>query len=460
MKIFSAILMLLVCLESANALDLQIVRVGNSRKTIAVSSYASILNFTKITQRRQLGGAQNLAGLCRRPPRRNLTHYIVQAKTLKSITHKRCSVSTATNNTIRSGKILTAVLAKQFKKYREKPVKKLIAFDVVPNTTTMLEQVQELEASNIDGVVFKIQFENRENKGFEYFAIDPTPMARAEFLQAAAELISAPLIRLQHNFLLVNARPGGDMNWFDDQWLDNVVQKMHHIGWVLRETNQRGIMFDPEEYQQPVWHVASLITANSHNYIEHCIKAQEWGYRITKALLEEYPDIRIMTPHPNIGFPTDSNIGYSGDPTLELWSWFLNGVAQAGLKREHLIITTENTYGATSVNDFVYYGDSIRSVARHNLLFKEFNNQAIYGFAVSPTGGNEYFNFSDYNQNYHTPERFRDMVREALKASDEYAWIYVRKITLWNFTPVLGVMPQSYKQAIKDARTANNMRVW
>ena len=457
MRLLSVVFMLFVCLQSAAAVDLTIVTVGkpaNSAKIIKRGMQGNKDSFTKISKRSVKLDNRALSAWCKRIPARGFVHYLVPAKELKSFRRKTCSVSTATRQVIPSGKILSRVINKQVRRYTGTavmPMKKIIAFDVLPDTAYLRDHVTAMENVNVDGVIFDLTFESRNNESFRYLGMNPTPMSRAEFVPAAADLITTPFLRYQHNFVLMNARPGADMNWFDDGWLDTVVQKMHHLGWFLKQTGQRGVMIDPEEYGGPVWHVASLTTANSHTYLEHCMRAQEWGRQMIGALLEEYPNIKIIIPHPNIGF--------MGDPALELWSWFLNGVAMTSLGRGNLIVTTENTYTARVASDFDYYGPPMRAVVNHPLIMPNYANQAIYGFAVSPTGGEEVWSSSNYAINYHQPQGFRDVLIEMIKYSDEYSWIYFRRVSAWGMSG-LDELPADYKQALKDARTAMGLKTW
>lgn len=337
--------------------------------------------------------------------------------------------------------------------------KKIISFNDNPDQWTFAQYLSSYENSLFDGFILNINLKDRRtDRGqLRFCAFSDKALSWDDFKDALEVFGLTKSRKLRDNFLLLNVRPG-HMDWFGPR-PDAIANNFQLIGRFCRLAQIKGIFFDPEEYEGPVWSISQLPTSGIESHANHRRRAEQCGYNIALAFLKECPNGSIFLPHPNMGF--------MGDSALELFSYFLNGVVQAISSIQNaqiqptedrlLIVSTENTYRSRRSDEFNYYHQKMLNFD-HPDLNKDFWKVSQIAMACSPLGGSEEFDFNDFNKNFSTPAEFEMTLDNALMHSDRYCWVYTRRVS-WIKTPVsiLRTIPLEYRSALKNVRVLNNL---
>src|SRR3954464_10505426 len=127
----------------------------------------------------------------------------------------------------------------------DKPPKRLIEFGWdEPDTAFMRQHVTEMEQTPFDGCVFHLT-------GDSLWGVwGVKAYTDADLKPALDDLKATPFRRFMHNFLRVNTTPG-KLDWFDDH--SAVVNNVRQMARVAREGKCKGILFDIEQYDGPLF---------------------------------------------------------------------------------------------------------------------------------------------------------------------------------------------------------------
>lgn len=339
--------------------------------------------------------------------------------------------------------------------------KKVLAFAEFSEPSWLLSQKTAIDASPIDGLFFDIPF-TKPGTGSTYFRLQnflnyTIPWSLIEPQVTIYNTIGFD--HAYHNFPATNCRVGsGGMDWFNDTWTHSIIENFGSIARFAFQANLPGFMFDAETYDGAVWNPLLLPSYPTHSLAEHYAKVEEIGTLVGLKLAAYYPEIKVFLTTPNLGF--------LGDATVILYSYFLNGLVN-GMSAAppnftgNLLSGEENTYQALTTADYDYYDNALYTALIGNtLLSPNYLPQQSKAFSVSPQGGGEDWSHIDFNLNYQTPSVFEAMATYALQLSGEYAWVFTRAVYWYPVVGSSNLIDEPYRAALRAARTANDMPVW
>jgi hypothetical protein len=153
----------------------------------------------------------------------------------------------------------------------------------VDGLTYLRDHLAEVEQGPFDGLTVDV--------GLGDAPWGTAAYTRAQFDAEVDVLRSIPFSKLTDNFQMFNVREGG-VDWFDDQAFAVVVGNARVAAEVVRDAGLRGLFFDVEQYDDPVW---SRPTADDTvDLAGYEVQAHRRGVELMTAMLEVVPDITII----------------------------------------------------------------------------------------------------------------------------------------------------------------------
>ena len=367
--------------------------------------------------------------------------------------------------------IMLALLAPAAALAQDRPAdvrrpKKLISvgWDLFSDTRWIREHLAEMETRPFNGIVLNAV--GRRDDGKEQLlrlTFSREPWKYEWFAGAEADLRACRFQRFTDNFVLVGANPG-DVDWFDDEGWRTIVEHWRIAARLAKAGGLKGICFDPEPYDPP--HEAFTYKAqpgrDRRTFDEYAAKARERGREVMKAVAAEYPNITIFSFFLNS--ICGSATGHADPRPLlagqgyGLLPAFVDGWLDAAPPTVTMVDGHESSYLYNNDVAFLEAANLIRGPCQE-LVSPE--NRAKYRAQVQ-TG------FGIYLDAYVNPpasqwyvdgkggprvDRLRANVTAALRAADEYVWIYGEKCRWWP-TPNKGVTEKSWPEALPGCEDA------
>jgi hypothetical protein len=153
----------------------------------------------------------------------------------------------------------------------------------VAGLTFLRDHVAEIEAGPFDGLTVDVGLGDTPWGAVQY--------TRAQFDAEVEILRSTRFTKLTDNFQMFNVRTGG-VDWFDDQAFAVVVGNARVAAEVVRDAGLRGIFFDVEQYDDPVWSYPA--PGETMTFAAYEAQARRRGSELMTALLEIVPDLTII----------------------------------------------------------------------------------------------------------------------------------------------------------------------
>ena len=120
---------------------------------------------------------------------------------------------------------------------------------------------------------------------------DRRKFTNAELQPALDDLRATKLTTFTDNFLRFNVMPG-DIDWFDD--FSAVTHNAQQAARVAREGHAAGILFDIEQYAQPLFNYSKQRDAGTKSCDVYAAQARLRGRELMDAFQSAYPDLRVM----------------------------------------------------------------------------------------------------------------------------------------------------------------------
>jgi len=346
--------------------------------------------------------------------------------------------------------------------------KKLIATGWDKADTGRLRQnLAEMEKRPFDGVVLEVNGQDDDGKRVPLrWAFQPGEWKREWFQAGIDDLRACQFRRFTDNFIQFNANPG-NVDWFDDDGWRQIVDHWRIAAWVAKQSGVKGILFDPEPYAKP--HAPFRYDAQpereQHTFDEYYAKVRQRGREAISAVVEEYPDLVLFsyfmnsvcataTGHadPRRGLAT---LGYG------LYPAFIDGWLDACPPTVTFVDGCESAYRYNATEQYLEAAVRIKGACQE-LVSPE--NRAKYRAQVQVSYGvylDAYWNPKDsewgrwYIDGLGGPrvERLRANVATALRAADEYVWIYGEKFRWWP-TPNGRVNDETWPEALPGCEQA------
>ncbi len=263
----------------------------------------------------------------------------------------------------------------------------------------------------------------------------------AEFSEAVQDLRESNPRMAKNNFLFIYTNPG-DVDWFDDEGWNEIVDHWRIIARLAREGGLRGILFDAEPYTKPFSQFLYRVQpgAKDHTFAEYRIKARERGREVMKAIAEEFPNITIMTYRLFCDLlpALDSGDVHSAiEPnTYGLLPAFVDGWCDVMPDTVCIVEGNEDAYLFNSEEEFYRAFTRLKLGApkfvspenQEKLRNQYYVGHGIYLDAhVNPPTSHWYIDRLGGT----SAQRLAENVASALKASDGFIWIYGERAKWW-----------------------------
>jgi hypothetical protein len=338
------------------------------------------------------------------------------------------------------------------------PRKKLIEFGWdIPDTTFLRAHLAEMEQAPFDGCVFQVTGvgPNGEARSLSWQAWGRRSFRETELASALEDLRALRPRRFRDNFLRLNVTPG-DLDWFDD--FAPVLTNARLAARLARAGRVRGMLLDVEQYEARLFDYARQRDAATRSFDAYAAQARRRGRELMHALEAEQPGLRVFL---TFGYSVPAFVMRRDGVTLAgagygLLAAFLDGLVE-GTRRGRIVDGYELSYGFREPKQFAEAYEEMRRgvlpIVRDPVRYRGVTS---FGFGI----------WLDYEwrangwsadapeRNYFTPERFEQVARAALEASDEYVWIYSETPRWWSPAGGRVNLPDAYVDALRRARAA------
>ena len=364
--------------------------------------------------------------------------------------------------------LLAAVAAAAQTRDARRP-KKLIAtgWDK-PDSRRLLENLEEIEKRPFDGVVLELVGQVDQKKQCRMRSTFANEKWQQEWFQPCIENLRAcKFQRLTDNFLTTGANPG-NVDWFDDEGWANIVEHWRIAARVAKQSGLKGILFDPEPYTPPhaQFGYAAQPGHEKHSFDDYCTKARQRGREVMEAVVKEHPEVTLFCYFMNSVNATaaghaDPRRVLEGRRGYGLLPAFIDGWLDAAPPTVTFVDGCESAYLYNSRQQYLEAAVAIKGACQE-LVSPE--NRAKYRAGVQVSFGvylDAYWNPKDsewgrwYIDGQGGPrvDRLRANVAAALRAADQYVWIYGEKFRWWP-TPNGRVNQETWPEALPGSEAA------
>ena len=340
---------------------------------------------------------------------------------------------------------------------RKPSTKRLIEFGWdEPGPAFMRQHIAEMERTPFDGCVFHLTYTKPDGSSgnFTWECWGKRAFTAAELKPALDDLKATPLRRFTHNFVRFNTTPG-DVDWFDD--FSAVLNNARLAARIARAGKCRGILFDIEQYNSPLFDYRRQRDAAKRSWDEYAAQARRRGRETMAAFQQGFPGLTVFLTF-GYSLPWAQSQG-GKNPLAEchygLLAPFLDGMVEAAKGHTRLVDGYELSYG---------YKDPARFPAAHQTMRegllpivadpKKYHRVLSIGFGVwmDEDWRRKGWDTEDLTKNYYSPAEFEASVRRGLEVADEYVWVYTEMPRWWSAEGASVKLPPSYDAALRRAR--------
>jgi hypothetical protein len=312
-----------------------------------------------------------------------------------------------------------------------------------PDTAQFRRDVRTMEQWPFDGAIIYAQGRGSDGGLFDArAAFGSNHWESAGFANALADLKAAHSDKLTDNFLILGANPG-DVDWFDDAGWKEIQEHCRLLARLAHEGGLKGLLFDPEPYTEPFeqFKYSSQARRTEHSFDDYCRKARQRGREVMDAVVSEFSDVVFFTYF--LFGECSRALGGGGNPQLELAGHgygLLPAFANGWLDRlPPAVKVIDGNEGAYRYN----------SEAMFNAAFVEIKNECqalVWPENRSKFRAQLQVSHGIYLDAYVNPpsspwyidglggprvNRLERNVASALRAADEYVWVYGEQARWW-----------------------------
>jgi hypothetical protein len=333
-----------------------------------------------------------------------------------------------------------------------------------PDSQSLRKNLAEIERQPFDGVVIEVAGRTPDGKRC---SIRPTfsreKWQREWFQPVVDDLRACKFQRFTDNFITLGANPG-NVDWFDDEGWKEIVEHWRIGAWIAKQSGFKGILFDPEPYTQPYvqYSYSAQPQRDQHSFADYYAKARQRGREIMQAVAAEYPEITLYCY-----FMNSVNMTATGNPNPQialasfgygLYPAMIDGWLDVVPPTVKLVDGCESAYLYNSVEQYLEAALGMKGCCQE-LVSPE--NRAKYRAQVQVSFGmylDAYWNPKESpwyidGRGGSRVERLRANAATALRAADEYVWVYGEKFRWWP-TDNGGVRPETWPQALPGSDKA------
>lgn len=335
--------------------------------------------------------------------------------------------------------------------------KKLIEFGWdEPDTTFLRGHIAEMEHTPFDGCVFHLDAVGTDGKKLDFLwgAWGTRAFSASELQPAIRDLKATKFHRFTDNFLRFNVTPG-NVDWFDD--FSAILTNAHLAAQVVRAGRCRGLLFDIEQYNSPLFDYRKQRDAGNKGWEVYAAQARLRGRQVMTAFQGGFPDLVVFLSHGYCLPWMETRAGKSSlaDAHYGLLAPFLDGMVEVARGRARLVDGYEPAYGFKDTSRF----DRAYRAVREELLPMvrdpdQYHRRFSVGFGIwmDYDWRRQGWHTDDLSKNFYSPEALTASVRRALEVADEYVWIYTETPRWWSKDGGTEKIPAPYETALRRAR--------
>jgi hypothetical protein len=325
-----------------------------------------------------------------------------------------------------------------------------------PDTAFMRRHIAEMEQMPFDGCVFHITYSKIDGGPGSFLseAWGRRAFTEAELKSAAEDLKATPFHRFAHNFLRFNVTPG-DVDWFED-----FSAILHNAGLAARIANEggcKGILFDIEQYAAPLFDYRRCRDAATKSWDAYAAQARRRGREIQQSFQGEFPSVVVFLTY---GYSLPWAELHPGNKSLAEIKYgllvpFLDGMVEASRRPKSIVEGGEFAYAYTNTSSFAQAykrvnQDLLPLVSDPKKYHETFS--VAFGLWIDDDWRKKGWNDTDPEKNYFTPARLEATLREALRVSDKYVWLYTETPSWWSGSGKPVKLPEAYIESVRRAR--------
>jgi len=320
--------------------------------------------------------------------------------------------------------------------FAEQPKKKLIEYGWdLPYPSFVRKNIKQMESKPFNGIMFRI-------KEFNHL-FDIRHWNRKKLAIQRRELQGIHWEKFTDNFLCMYAANKWGMDWFNDEHWEIILKHIGSIAKIARTSGIVGLCLDPEPYGASPW---SYKNYSQYSFDEVSEKIRDRGKQFMVAVQSELPSVKILTLY-GLSF-YNKKVDIKGKNEIKdnlmthiwpLYPAFLNGLIDVAGPNAVIIDGLEQSYTFSDEKQYSHAYNKINQKIPFMLdseSQKKYNANVKAGMAV----------YVDYvlglrpvehlDPGYYLSPRARlkwleHNVYHALKASDEYVWLYSERMDWW-----------------------------
>ena len=336
------------------------------------------------------------------------------------------------------------------------PQKKLLEWGWdEPDTAFLRRNIREMEQTPFDGCVFGVRHGPGGAAGsFTWQVWGSRRFSATDLAEAFDDLRALRPRRFTENFLRVNVTPG-EVDWFDD--FSPILANARLAGEMARAGHARGVVLDVEQYQGQVFDYRTRKLASTHPWATYAAQARVRGRDLMSSLQDGYPGLTVFL---SFGHSLPWVLSERGRRPLSETSYgllapFVDGLLEAAHGRTRVVDGYELSYGFVDPRLFDEAREQVEKGVRPIVgvpgPYRE-RLQLAFGLWLDYDWRHRGWSAQEPSGNYFSPDRFETALVAALRATDEYVWVYSETPRWWGSTKPESRVPDAYVSAMRRAR--------
>lgn len=325
-----------------------------------------------------------------------------------------------------------------------------------PDPAFMRRHLAQLEASPFDGCVFYLMYDRQglPPADLTWQAWGTRAFTEEEVAASLTDLQATPFRRFRSNLLRMNVTPGR-LDWFDDHGA--VMANAQLAASVARRGGAIGILLDTEQYEGHLFEYPAQRDTARRPFLEYAVQARRRGAELMRAFERGYPGLVVFltlsATYPHMMWQGDRIRPETGP--YGLLAPFVDGMFQAASDSARIVDGMEASYPtrdpAQLGTHLVEQTSGVLPWLSDTTRYRKVLSRS-FGIWMDHDASHLGWDVRDVTKNYRSPAALRDVVRHALELADDFVWVYTEKPRWWTEAGTRKDLPESYVQALRDAR--------
>jgi hypothetical protein len=325
-----------------------------------------------------------------------------------------------------------------------------------PDLAFIQAHIAEMQRTPFDGCVFHVDYKKPAGAtgSFTWQSWGEQAFKETDLSDAFTKLKAIHFGRFKYNFVRFNTTPA-KIDWFDDQAA--VAANSRLAAQLAKAGHCPGILFDIEQYEGQLFNYRKQRDVQTKSWELYAAQAHKRGYEIMQAFQEGYPGLTVFL---TFGYSLPWSQSRTGKVSLADCSYgllapFLDGMVEAAAGKTRIVDGHELSYGYKTAEQFAVGRNTMKQDVLPIVRDADKYDRVIsvgFGVWVDNDWRKHGWDTNDFSKNYFSPETFQTSATEALRAADEYVWIYSETPRWWSAEGKPEKLPPQYASALLKAR--------